>query len=84
MIYGALMGIAIVFAMSRFGVRMAFWREGLFGVLCAIAFWFVLRLAGLDMFWSTTIGVLLGSSVLGLWRRFVRRSVDAPNPAQRI
>ena len=84
MVYGALMGIAIVFAMSRLGVRMAPWREGLFGVLCAIAVWFVLRLAGVDMFWSTTIGVLVGSSVLGFWRRFVRRSPAAVNPAQRI
>ena len=84
MVYGALMGIAIVFAMSRLGVRMAPWREGLFGMLCALAIWFVLRLAGLDNSWSITIGVVVGSSVIGLWRRFVRRSADAPSPAQRI
>jgi hypothetical protein len=82
-VYGALMGIAIVFAMSRLGVRLAPWREGLFGALVGIALWLVLRLAGLDNFWSITIGFFVGGSVLSVWRRFVRPHLRRAS-AQRI
>lgn len=83
MVYGALMGVALLFTMRLMGVRMAPWREGLFGTLCAIALWFVLRLAGVDNSWSITIGVLLGGFVLAFWRRFVRPRLTRA-PAQRI
>jgi hypothetical protein len=74
-IYGALMGIAIVFAMSRLGVRMAPWPEALIGALSGIALWLLLRLAGLDNFWSITIGFLVGGSIISIWRRVVRHPV---------
>jgi hypothetical protein len=72
-VFGALMGIALVFAMSRLGVRMTPWPEALLGALFGIALWLLLRLAGLDSFWSITIGFLVGGSIIGIWRHFVRR-----------
>jgi ribosomal protein S5 len=82
-VYGALIVIAIVFAMSRLGVRILPWREGLFGMLAGVALWLILRLAGLDNFWSTTLGFFVGASVLGIWRRLVRPRVTGTS-AQRI
>lgn len=72
-VFGALMGIAIVFVMSRMGVRMTPWPEALLGVLFAIAIWLVLRLAGVDSALSITIGVLVGSAIVSISKRFAHR-----------
>ncbi|MDQ2911710.1 MAG: hypothetical protein M3T56_00445 [Chloroflexota bacterium] len=75
-IYGALMGIAIVFVMWRMGIRMTPWPEALLGVLLAIAIWLVLKLAGVDNALGITIGVLVGSFIVSIRRRFAHRRAD--------
>jgi hypothetical protein len=72
-VYGVLMGSALVFVMWRMGIRMTPWPEALLGVLFAIALWLVLRLAGVDSALSITIGVLVGSFIVSIWRRFAHR-----------
>jgi hypothetical protein len=72
-VYGALMGIALVFVMWRMGVRMTPWPQALLSTLIAIALWLVLRLAGVDSALSITIGILVGSFMVSIWRRFAHR-----------
>jgi hypothetical protein len=72
-LFGLLMGIAIVFVMSRMGVRMTPWPQALLSVLIAIAVWLVLRLAGVESWIAITIGVLVGGFIVSIWRRFAHR-----------
>jgi hypothetical protein len=74
LVYGALMGVALVFMMWRMGLRMTPWPQALLSTLIAIALWLVLRLAGVDSALSITIGVLVGSALVSIWRRFAHRA----------
>jgi hypothetical protein len=73
-VFGALMGIAIVFVMWRMGVRLTPWPQALLSALIAIALWLVLRLAGVDSGLAITIGVLVSAFIVSIWRRFAHRS----------
>jgi hypothetical protein len=73
LVYGALMGIALVFVMWRLGVRMTPWPQALLSTLIAVALWLVLRLAGVDGVLSITIGILVASGIVSIWRRFAHR-----------
>jgi hypothetical protein len=72
-VFGALVGIAFVFVMWRMGVRLTPWPQALLSTLIAIAVWLLLRLAGVDSWIAITIGLLVGSAIVSIWRRFARR-----------